>query len=293
MDTPGALDGIELRALGLARSFMAGAAMSVFRGTGMEPDGVRPYVAGDDVRALDWRVTARTGRPHVRERTDDRELGLRLVVDRSGSLHGGVAPLPARVALAVAGALAAAAVRGGRRVGLMHFADTAETMLPPGSGRRHLRHVLSALHGEYATGHGTDLAATLARAGAELKSRATVAVVSDFRVPARCRDAAAAALHRVARGHELLLVRVRVVGPEALPVVGRVAVVDPESGERREVDTSSRAVRATLLEEARRAEGWWVETVGRLGVTPVDLDPGAPLAPQLAGALAVRWRRGA
>lgn len=293
MDSPGALDGIELRALELARSFLAGAVLSVFRGTGMEPDGVRPYVAGDDVRTLDWRVTARTGRPHVRERTDDRELELRLVVDRSGSLHGGLAPLPGRAVLEVAGALAAAAVRGGRRVGLVHFADTAETIVPPGSGRRHLRRVLCALHGGYATGGGTNLAGTLAGVGAELKARATVAVVSDFRVPEGRWGAAAAALHRTARGHELLLVRVRVAGPEALPAVGRVGVVDPESGERLEVDTSSLAVRATLLDEARRAEGWWAETVGRLGVTPVDLDPGAPLAPQLAGALAVRWRRGA
>lgn len=293
MRPEGELDGIELRALGLARSFLAGAVTSGFRGAGLEPDGVRPYVAGDDVRALDWRVTARTGRPHVRERTDERELELRLVVDRSASLHGGVSPLPGRAALEVAGALAAAAVRVGRRVALVHFADAAETVVQPGSGRRHLRRVLGALHGGCATGTSTDLAGAMARVVAELKDRATVAVVSDFRVSAGCRDAAAAALHRVARTHELLVVRLRAAGPEVLPAVGSVAVVDPESRERRVLDTSSPGVRTRLLEEARRAEGWWTGTVARLGVTPVDLDPGAPLAPQLAAALAVRWRRGA
>lgn len=285
------LDRLELRAVGLADSVLAGVAPSLRRGEGIEPDGIRPYVPGDDVRALDWCVTARTGRPHVRERAAERDLELRLLVDRSASLSHDLAPAPGEAALDVAAALAAAAHRGGLRFGVTLFDARALSEVPPGRGRAHLRRVLSALDAAPPPGRETALAPVLERAIAPLRARALVAVVSDFRFTPRARGEAGAALARAARRHDLLPVRIRAPDAARVGPVGRVRVVDPESGRETILDTSSPRVRRLLEEAAREDDAWWSRLWTSLAVAPVEVVPGEPLGPRLAGGLTARHRR--
>lgn len=288
---PGQAARLELHALGLADALLAGPFPSVFRGEGTETAGVRRYVAGDDVRRLDWKVTARTGRPHVREREEEREIPLLLVVDRSASLHGTASGGPGGAALDAASALAAAASRQGRRLSLVQVADGVPERVPEAAGREHLRRVLERLAEPWAPDAGTDLAPALERAAAHASGRTLVAVVSDFRIPGAERARVAGALARLARRHDLLAVRVRTPGPPRAEGLGRVWLRDPESGERRLIGAG--AADAGLLRAEEVWEAWWAATVSGCGLTPVDVDPGAPAVPQLVAGLALRRRRGA
>ena len=282
------LPGLEVLANRLAEGILAGESASIFKGSGMEADGVRPYVAGDDVRAIDWRVTARTGRHHVRDFVEERGWEAHLVLDRSASLHGCASGGPGRAALEVTAALAMAATRAGHRVGLLQLTDRAEGHVPPGSGRHQLKWILASLATLRPTGRGTALGAGLQGLTATLGARALVMVVSDFNVPTVARPETARALAGVARRHELFPVHVRTPGPEDLPPVGPVSLADPESGRRVLVDTSDPAVRASLREAAQERELFWDGVWNGLAVRPVRVDPVEPLGPQLVRGLARR-----
>lgn len=287
------LPDLELLARGLADGLMAGDSPSVFRGSGVEADGVRPYVAGDDVRAVDWKVTARTGRPHVRELIEERGVEAHLVVDRSASLHRCAGGRPGRVALEVAAALAAAAERAGHGVGLLQVTDRAESHVPAARGRDQLRWILASLLTLRPSGTGTALARALAGVHGAVGARALVVVVSDFRLAPAQRPELSVALARLARRHDLLPVRIRTPGLEELPSVGMVSVVDPETGQSRTVDSSDPDVRRRLGEAAEETEGWWSALWSGLGVRPLDVDPFQPLTGQLRLALRLRAGRAA
>jgi uncharacterized protein (DUF58 family) len=287
------LDRLELHAVGLADALLSGSIPSVFRGEGFEPAGLRLYVPGDDVRALDWRVTARTGRPHVRERLEERDLEVWLVVDRSASLHGGLAPAPGRAALEAAAALAAAACRQGRPLGLLQFTERVEEEVPPDTGRTHVRRTLAALHGLRPSGRGTALDVVLDGLAARLAHRTLVVVVSDFLVPTPSRRDAALAFAGLARRHDLLPVRIENSAVPPAHRMGRVRVADPESGAWRVVDTSDERALREMERAAQDAEEWWKGLVAALGVTSIRVVPSLPLGRQLAAGLLLRRRRGA
>ncbi|HSW28467.1 MAG TPA: DUF58 domain-containing protein [Longimicrobiales bacterium] len=286
------LDRLELDAVGLADALLAGASPSVFRGDGMEPAGLRPYVPGDDVRSLDWRVTARAGKPHVRERIEERAVELRIVLDRSASLLKRGHASAARAARDTAATLAAAGCRQTRPTALLQFSESVGGEVEPGSGRGHLRRLLSAIHAPFPPGHGTGMARACDRLAGTLRFRTLLMVISDFLLPAEEWMRAASALARMARAHDVVLLRVRTRGPGALPSVGRVRIRDPESGEVRVVDPGPAARR--LLEGAEEErEARWRGLVRAPGVTPVELAPDGNLVTQLAAGLAMRHRRGA
>lgn len=285
------LDRLELRAVGLADALLTGLTPSLMRGEGMEPDGLRLYVPGDDVRALDWRVTARTGRPHVRERTSERDMEVSVLVDRSASLRAGPAPWPDEAAVEAASVLSSAAFRLGLRWGVTLFSGHVVSEVPPGRGRSHLRRVLAALGGASPSGGGTALAATLETATARLRARALVAVVSDFRLTPDARGQAALALARAARGHDLLPVRIRAPDVRGVGRVGRVRFADPESGRWAVVDLSDDEARHRLALAEREEEEWWRSLWASLGVACVEVAPGEPVGVQLAAGLAMRRRR--
>src|SRR5262245_30090502 len=172
---------LELRTRGLVDTLFVGNYPSVFRGRGLEFSHVRGYQVGDDVRAIDWKVTARRGTPYVRQFVEERDLNVVLVVDVSGSGRFGPGERsPAEVATEIAAALAFAAARNNDRISLMMVSDRIEQYIAPASGRRHVVRLLSDLINFSPKGKGTDLSTALERLGRHRADRATVFVISDF-----------------------------------------------------------------------------------------------------------------
>jgi uncharacterized protein (DUF58 family) len=230
-------------------SLLAGDYRSAVRGSGMEFEEVRPYVPGDDVRRIDWNVTARAGAPYLKEFREERELTLLLMLDVSASTRFGSGGRDGRtdkrLQLArLAGGLAYAALRSHDRVGLLTYSDRVEHFVPPRKSPGHAWSVLRAAFEHARTGAGTDLAGALAVASQVLRRRAVVMVLSDFHADAPFSSALTmlSSRHRV---HALLVHDPR---EEALPDVGLVTLRDPETGREVIVDARSLAARVSLSE---------------------------------------------
>lgn len=218
----------------------AGSYRSAFRGRGMEFEEVRPYLPGDDVRHIDWNVTARAGSPFIKEFREERELTLVLVMDVSGSVRFGGGGRDGRTdkrlqIARLAGALAYAAIRNGDRVGLVSFTDRVERFLPPRKARGHAWAVLQASFERHAERGGTDLAGTLDFVGRVVKRRAVISVLSDFLAPRPWERSLAA----LARRHHVSAFLVHDPLEQALPAVGLIELEDAETGTRRLVDASA------------------------------------------------------
>lgn len=226
----------------------AGAYHSVFKGRGIEFDEVREYVPGDDVRAIDWNVTARMGHPYIKRFSEERELTILFAVDTSGSLCAGSRErLKAETAAEITCLMALSAIKNQDNVGLLLFSDRIETYLPPRKGRtavlRLVREVLAAEE----TGHGTDIAQALLFLNNVQKRRAVVFLISDF-IAADYE----AQLRVTARRHDLICCPISDPREIDLPDVGLVELQDAESGAVMLVDTSSTAVRNRFAAQARR-----------------------------------------
>ena len=177
---------IEIRTARLARETFAGQYHSVFKGRGMDFEEVREYVPGDEVRAIDWNVTARTGRPFIKKFREERELTIVLLVDLSASGHfGSLTQSKRELAAEVASVLAFAAVRNNDKVGLILFTDEVEQYVPPRKGRSHVLRVVREILFFDAKRRGTDVVKALEYANQVLKRRAVVFLLSDFLVPLR------------------------------------------------------------------------------------------------------------
>jgi uncharacterized protein (DUF58 family) len=246
---------IELRTRHLVSALAAGRFRSAFRGQGMEFDQVRAYVDGDDVRAIDWNVTARSGQPYVKIWREERELAIQLVVDVSASMRFGAIPgISPRAKLALAAeataVLALLALKNHDRVGLTLASDRTELHLPARRGRSHaLRLVREVLVPRPAgDGRSTDLTASLAELERTARRRCLVLVISDF-LPAGGAGprpgALGGALARLARRHQLVGLRISDPAEESLPALGMpLAVEDPEDGGLRVLSGSPRVAAA-------------------------------------------------
>jgi uncharacterized protein (DUF58 family) len=228
-------------------------------GPGTELAQVRPYVPGDDVRRIDWNVTARTRIPHVRVEVAERTLTTWLVLDVSPSMTFGTADRrKADVAEGVALAIGYVATRRGNRMGLISFGGRTPRALPPRTGQRGLLPLLAQVRREpEADGTGaTSLDEALRRTGRLARRRGLVVVVSDFRCPPGAHRAWRGPLVDLAGRHEVLAVEVRDPREQALPDVGDLALVDPETGRHVRVDTGSRRLRERFAAAAavERAE---------------------------------------
>lgn len=230
-------------------SLLAGDYRSAFKGSGMEFEEVRSYVPGDDVRRLDWNVTARTGEAFVKEFREERELTLLIVIDVSGSTRFGSGGQDGRTdkrlqIARLAGGMAYAALRSNDRVGLLSFTDRVEHFLPPRKSRGHGWQVIHAAFEHAAEGHGTDLAAALRMTSGVLRRRSVVMILSDFVAPTPYEQPlrALAARHRVHAMvvHDPLEAR--------MPDVGLVCLRDNETGEFRTVDAGTVVARARMDE---------------------------------------------
>ena len=238
---------------------LAGDYHSTFKGQGVEFDEVRPYMAGDDVRTIDWNVTAKTGVPYIKRFSEERELTILFMVDVSGSQgYGSVRRSKMELAAEVTALLALTAIRNQDKIGLILFSDRIVKYIPPRKGRdsvmRLVREVLAAEDG--AAG-GTDIAAALRFLSGVQKRRAVVFLVSDFLVNGERgtgnweRGTGYERLLRAAaRRHDVICVPVSDPAESELPDVGLVEIEDPETGDLELVDTSSASVRRRFAERA-------------------------------------------
>ena len=241
---------------------------STFKGQGVEFDEVRPYVPGDDVRTIDWNVTAKTGLPYIKRFSEERELTILFLVDVSGSQgYGSVRRSKMELAAEVTALLALTAIRNQDKIGLILFSDQIVKYIPPRKGRdsvmRLVREVLAAE--DSATG-GTDIAAALKFLNSVQKRRAVVFLVSDFLLSSVKPQTSSfeQLLRATARHHDMVCVPVSDPAEQELPNVGLVELEDPETGELVLVDTSSAAVRrrfsATASEENEELKRFFLKT---------------------------------
>jgi uncharacterized protein (DUF58 family) len=251
---PGPLPEGLLRALDIdigrrIEGLLAGDYRALVHGDGTELAQIRPYVPGDDVRSIDWNVTARTGQPHVREHLAERVLVTWLVLDTSPSMQFGTADRrKADVAEGVAIALGHVATRRGNRLGVVTFGDDRPRALPARQGRVGLIGLLSALRSEPPEERvgATSLGEALTRAGALARQRSLVVVVSDFRGPRDWRRP----LLELAGRHDVLAVEIRDQREQELPNVGELWLVDPETGGLMRVNTRSKKLRTRFAAAA-------------------------------------------
>ena len=274
---PGPLPDALLRALEVSigrrvRGLLAGDYRSTMLGEGTELAQVRPYVPGDDVRLMDWNVTARTGDPHVRVHLAERVLVTWLVLDTSPSMTFGTAERrKADVAEGVAIAVGHIATRRGNRLGFVTFGDEQPRSLPPRQGRLGLVGLLDALREESAGGGGhvgaTSLGEALHRTGSMSKQRAVVVVVSDFRGPLDWRRP----LIELAGRHEVVAIEIRDPREQELPNAGVLWLVDPETGRQVRADTRSEKLRARFAAAAAQERAQVARTLAGAGARHVVL----------------------
>jgi uncharacterized protein (DUF58 family) len=278
---------IEIRTRHMVTDLFGGEYHSVFKGLGIEFAEVREYIPGDDVRSIDWNVTARMGHPFVKQFQEERELTVVLLVDQSASGRFGTRNrLKAELAAEVGSVLALSAVQNNDKVGLVLFSDDVELTLPPSKGRRHVLRAVREILYFRPRGRGTNLAAALDHLNRIQKRRSVVFILSDFVAPDFTRS-----LIVTARRHDVVAVRLRDVREETLPSVGVVAMTDLESGREILVDTSSKAVRRDFGRAVAAREQAFQEVVRAARIDHVDLWTDQDMVKPLAGFFRNRMRR--
>lgn len=259
---------VELKTRGLVDALFAGEYRSVFKGQGMEFAEVREYLPGDEVRAIDWNVTARMNRPFVKRYIEERELTIVLALDVSGSeLFGTVGRFKSDMMIEFAAVVAMAAVRNNDRVGLLFFTDQVEHVVPPRKGKKHVLRIVRDLLAFEPKGTGTDLRPALEYMQRTLHQHTVIFLISDF---------AAAdydhALKVLTRQHDVVAVTLNDPGEQNLPDVGVARLRDPETNEFLEVDTSDRKVRSAYSEHISAEIAARRRLLRRAGVDEIDLE---------------------
>jgi uncharacterized protein (DUF58 family) len=256
---------LELRTRGLVNSLFTGEYRSVFKGQGMEFAEVREYQPGDEVRSIDWNVTARMGKPYVKRYIEERELTVMLAVDLSGSERFGTRlRFKSELASELAAVLAMSAIRNNDRVGAVLFTDRIEHVVPPRKGRRHALRLMRDLLAFEPEGRGTDLAGALEYTGKMLAHKAIIFVVSDFQSSELEQP-----LKLLAQRHDVVAVTVDDPSEQQLPNIGLARFVDPETGRVIDVDTSDPGVRAKFDENVTAELGARRHLLRRLAIDEI------------------------
>lgn len=287
---------VELRIRGLVDSSLAGGYQAAFRGRGLDFDRVREYVAGDEVRTIDWNVTARAGHPFVKQFREERELTLMLLVDVSASGEfGSGAQQKKELAAELACVLALSATRNNDKVGVILFSDRIEKLVPPAKGRSHALRVVREILGCAPAGRGTDIPAALQLAGTLDRKRAVMVLISDLEVgPDRTRGLAALerALRPIGAHHDAIALRIRDPHERELPNVGVIAVEDAETGDVIQLDTRRKRVRNEFARLAAERTRELDKLLARANVDSIEIDTRRSYVPALLELFARRDRRG-
>jgi len=261
---------IQIVTSALVNDFFAGQYHSAFKGRGMEFDEVREYQPGDDVRTIDWNVTARTGRPFVKNFREERELTVLLLVDVSASQEFGTRQqLKSELVTELGATLAFSAIRNNDKVGLVLFTDRIERFVPARKGTRHVLRVVRELLYHQPTGRQTSISVALEHLDRVLHRRAVVFLISDFHAPDF-----SGPLRVVRHRHDLIPILIRDPRESELPPVRFVELLDPETGGQLLVDTGRRSVRGRFRELAAQREQALFATFRRLRLDALTVTTG-------------------
>jgi uncharacterized protein (DUF58 family) len=268
---------LHIRTSHMASDVFAGHYHSTFKGQGMEFEEVREYQPGDDIRTIDWNVTARHGKAFVKRFREERELTVMLLVDVSGSHGFGTAGQLKRDLTAEVGAtLAFSAIKNNDKVGLIGFSDRIEKYVKPDKGLRHVLRVIRELLTMQATGRGTDVAGAMDYLNRVTTRRSVVFVISDFQAPPYERQ-----LRIAKRRHDLIPIVIADPREIELPNVRFIALVDNESGELVTVDTSSAGFRDAFRHHAIEAAERRRQVFRRMKADSIELMTGQPFVEPL------------
>lgn len=258
---------VEITTRGLVNEVFSGEYHSVFKGRGMNFAEVREYQYGDDIRSIDWNVTARTGSPFVKVFEEERDLTVMLVVDVSASGDFGTRErMKGEVAVEICALLAFSAIKNNDKVGLIIFSDRVEKFVPPRKGRAHVLRVLRELFYHKPEGRGTDIARALEYLTHVVRRRAVAFLVSDF-----MSDGFEKPMSVAGRRHDLIAVRLSDQREESLPPLGYVEFEDAETGELFMANTSDSRFRAEFEEGAVKAREGLQRTFRRSCVDVIDI----------------------
>ena len=278
---------LEIKTKGLVQTIFAGDYHSVFKGRGMNFDEVRQYQPGDEIRAIDWNVTARLGDAYVKKFTEERELTVLLVVDVSASGNFGSNTQSKReLAAEVAALLAFSAIRNNDKVGLLLFTDAVELYIPAKKGRSHTLRLIREILFFEPHGRGTDPALALRYLNKVVTRRAVVFFVSDFLADDFSRELAVSG-----RRHDFIAIHVQDERERVLPNVGIITLEDAESGEQIEINTGSRALRTHFAELAEAKTAELKRTLYRNHIDTISLHTGRDYLPALRSFFKQRGRR--
>ena len=288
---------LQIRTRRRVDDLFSGEYHSAFLGKGIEFAEVREYAPGDDVRDIDWNVTARVGKPFIKRYIEERQLTVVLLIDASASgLFGTVAKTKHRLIAEAGAAIAYTALRNNDRVGMMRFSDDIGLFIPPRKGPRHLLRVMRELLGSEPAGTGSAFRQALETLGSVLHQRAIIFVASDFLPPPGQTgpsepDDIARPLAVLARRHEVIALRAEDPRERALPNVGLIELEDPESGRRALFDTGSARLRRRLEREASERRKQSDAVLRRTGVDVIDLSTARPFGLELERYFRLRERR--
>jgi uncharacterized protein (DUF58 family) len=263
---------VEIRTRGLVNEVFSGEYHSVFKGRGMNFAEVREYQYGDDIRSIDWNVTARTGHPFVKVFEEERELTVMLVVDVSASGDFGTRErMKGEVAVEICALLAFSAINNNDKVGLIIFSDRIEKFVPPRKGRPHVLRVLRELFYHQPEGRGTDIRGALEYLTRVIKRRAVVFLVSDFKAPQFEKPLSVAG-----RRHDLIAVHLGDHRETALPALGYMEFEDAETGELHTVNTADPRFRAEFEKRAARGRAELAQIFQHSRVDTIDIETDQP-----------------
>ncbi|HSA04769.1 MAG TPA: DUF58 domain-containing protein [Tenuifilaceae bacterium] len=253
---------IEIKTRGLSRHIFAGQYHSAFKGRGMAFSEVREYRYGDDIRSIDWNVTARFNQPYVKVFEEERELTVMLLIDVSGSEHFGTSELyKNQLITEIAAVLAFSAIQNNDKIGVILFSDKVEKFIPPQKGRKHILRIISEMLNYKPQSKETNIAEALKYLTNAIKKRCTAFILSDFvDVDTNSQPRFADALSIANNKHDVVGIRIFDKRETELPSVGLVKFRDAETGKDTWIDTSDSLVR-------RNYSKWWVETTSNLKTT--------------------------
>lgn len=241
---------IEIRTKGLVNQVFSGEYHSVFKGRGMEFSEVREYQFGDDIRNIDWNVTARFGHPYIKVFEEERELTVMLMVDLSGSLmFGSVSKTKQRIAAELTAILAFSALKNNDKVGLILFTDKIEKFVPPRKGKKHVLRIIREVLSFEPEGNLTNIRGALEYMNNAIKKKSIAFLISDF-----MDEGYEKILRIVGRKHDLIGIVLDDRREKELPNIGLVKLADAETGVERWIDTSSKRVRSQMIADRKERE---------------------------------------
>ena len=268
---------IEIKTHGLSRNIFAGEYHSQFKGRGMSFSEVREYQPGDDVRSIDWNVTARMNRPYIKVYEEERELTVMLLVDVSGSRNFGTQSQMKRDTIAeVAATLAFSTIENNDKVGVIFFSDQVEKFIPPKKGKSHVLHIIRELLSFEPEHHGTDINAALQYLTNAQKRRCTAFIISDlmdvqFNNVQSTKDRGVSPIVIASRKHDLSAIQIYDQRDAEMPDVGLLKVRDPETGVRVWADTSIKSVRDAYAKAWRGQQEALEEMYNKTGMNHVSM----------------------